>query len=230
MRASRFTRMYHRPSITIDSNESANATICRPCLRMNGFLLAYSANGRAIVSRSSSVSRSFAASASETLSSSMSRNSISTYHSVRNRITIREKKSIHSSTLGGVDFGSLAFLRRRRPNPLLRGSSSSVFVTFDSTAIAASIVSPASPDSSDSPGGTNSASPTNRSGCVPSLMTVPSMMRGTLSSSAESMSSGGGVILCSARASAASGVSPAVGGLIRLDMMINLYCLDFPVI
>lgn len=168
----RFTRAYQRPSMTIDSNESANATICRPCFFMNGFLLAYSANGRAIVSRSSSVSKRRPASRSDMASSSTPRNTISTYHSVMNRITIREKKSIHSSRLGALTFGSVVFFRRRLPNPLLSGSSSSSVGTIAGSAVAmASIASAAFVADSASAGisgSMNSGSPINSCGAVPS--------------------------------------------------------------
>ena len=72
----------------------------RPYLRMTLDLLESSANGTAILLRSSSVSCSRSTSRSDSTSSSMPRNAKEIYQSQTTRRKIREKKSIHSSTDG----------------------------------------------------------------------------------------------------------------------------------
>lgn len=118
-RAIRLTRLVHVPIATMASNMPPDATIVRPCLRMNLDLCENSANGVAIRFRSSSDICTRSISRSVRTFSSTPRNAHSIYQSQATRRTIREKKSIHSS-MDGIDAlasrtggGGSAFDRKR---------------------------------------------------------------------------------------------------------------------
>lgn len=102
------TLLNHIPNCNAASILSALAIIIRPCLRMNFDLLLYSANGRAIRSRSSLARWIRSISRSDKASSSIPRNACSIYQSVERRIRTLLKNPIHSSTLGIPPLASLS--------------------------------------------------------------------------------------------------------------------------
>jgi hypothetical protein len=205
--AIRFTRVIHAPSTTIALNASPDATIMRPCLRMNLDLCDSSANGVAIIARSSSVIARRSTSRSDSASSSTPRNAAWIYHSHTTRKTTREKNPDHSSRVGGPDLGSLgdsggsvaeSFERGRPRIRRFCGFSSS----GSSSRISASTTDPIS------------GKPVN----------------GSLMSSELMASSGSGFgsgIPCSARCSIASCVSPLFGGVIGLSGIADHYLIRF---
>jgi hypothetical protein len=129
----RLTRLVHRPIAIIASKAPPEATIVRPCLRISFDLCESSANGTAIRFRSSSDIWSLSSSRSDREFSSIPRKAHSIYQSAPTRRTMREKKSIHSSSEGTPGLASLAsgvgsgFCRSREssiPSPDSASSSS----------------------------------------------------------------------------------------------------------
>jgi hypothetical protein len=96
----RLTRLAQVPSVISASKPPPEATMVRPYRRMTLDLFESSANGTAILLRSSSDNCSRSTSRSDSTSSSMPRKANDIYQSQTTRRKIREKKSIHSSIEG----------------------------------------------------------------------------------------------------------------------------------
>lgn len=105
LRAILLTRLVHIPNAISASNAPPLATMVRPYLRAIFDLFDSSASGTAMRLRSSSDNCSRSTSRSDRTFSSTPRNAKEIYQSQMTRRKIREKKSIHSSRVGGPAFG-----------------------------------------------------------------------------------------------------------------------------